>query len=96
MNILSINPADNSVNKKYRSHTAKQVKQKVEQTHLAWQKWRLTTFRERSTLLYKMAGILNERKAGLARLMAVEMGKPLKQGVAEIEKMRSGLQLLCS
>lgn len=86
MNILSINPANNSVNKKYRSHTAKQVNQKVEQTHLAWQKWRLTTFEERSALLHKMASILNERKNELARLMAVEMGKPLKQGVAEIEK----------
>jgi succinate-semialdehyde dehydrogenase/glutarate-semialdehyde dehydrogenase len=89
MNILSINPADNSVSKKYRAHTAKQVKQKIEQTHLAWQKWRLTTFQERSALLHKMADILNGRKNELAKLMAVEMGKPLKQGVAEIEKCAS-------
>lgn len=86
MNIISINPANNSIHKKYRSHTAKQVKQKVEQTHMAWQKWRLTTFKERSGLLNKMASVLHDRKNDLARLMAVEMGKPLKQGVAEIEK----------
>mgnify|MGYP001599830612 CR=1 FL=1 len=89
MNIPSINPANNSINKKYRAHTAKQVEQKIEQTHLAWQKWRLTSFPERSALLHKMADILNGRKNELARLMAIEMGKPLKQGVAEIEKCAS-------
>ena len=34
----------------------------------------------------KAAAILRERKAEFARLMAIEMGKPLKQGVAEAEK----------
>ena len=34
----------------------------------------------------KTAEILRERKDELAKLMAVEMGKPLKQGVAEVEK----------
>ena len=86
MNIISINPANNSINKKYRSHSGKQVGEKIAQTHLAWQKWRLTSFKERSALLQKMAVVLNGRKNELARLMAVEMGKPLKQGVAEIEK----------
>lgn len=86
MNILSINPANNNVNKKYRPHSTAQVKQKVEQTHRAWQKWRLTTFKQRAALLNNMAGVLTDRKSELARLMANEMGKPLKQGEAEIEK----------
>jgi succinate-semialdehyde dehydrogenase/glutarate-semialdehyde dehydrogenase len=34
----------------------------------------------------KAAGVLRERKQELAKLMATEMGKPLKQGVAEAEK----------
>ena len=34
----------------------------------------------------KAAAILRERKAEFARLMAMEMGKPLKQGVSEVEK----------
>jgi succinate-semialdehyde dehydrogenase/glutarate-semialdehyde dehydrogenase len=86
MDVLSINPADDTVIKKYKTHTAKQVRQKIEQTHRAWQKWRLSTFKERSALLNKLAGVLNQRKSELARLMAAEMGKPLKQGIAEIEK----------
>ena len=34
----------------------------------------------------KAAAILRERKPDLAQLMAAEMGKPLKQGTAEVEK----------
>jgi succinate-semialdehyde dehydrogenase/glutarate-semialdehyde dehydrogenase len=86
MDILSINPADDTIIKKYKAHSGKQVRQKIEQTHQAWQKWRLSTFKERSALLNKLAGVLNQRKSQLARLMAAEMGKPLKQGIAEIEK----------
>ena len=86
MYFSSINPADNSVNKKFKAHTTKQVLQKIGQTHTAWLKWRLSTFRDRSALLRKLADVLNKRKNELAHLMATEMGKPLKQGLAEVEK----------
>jgi len=86
MYFSSINPADNFVNKKFKAHTTKQVLQKIGQTHAAWLKWRLITFRDRSALLRKLADVLNKRKNELAHLMATEMGKPLKQGLAEVEK----------
>jgi len=38
----------------------------------------------------KTAEILRERKNELAKLMATEMGKPLKQGAAEVEKCALG------
>ncbi|GAB3922263.1 NAD-dependent succinate-semialdehyde dehydrogenase [Mucilaginibacter myungsuensis] len=86
MNILSINPADNKPLAKHKSHTPKQVRQKIKQTHRAWLKWRNTAFNERSGLLKKMADVLLSHKEDLAVLMANEMGKPLKQGIAEVEK----------
>jgi succinate-semialdehyde dehydrogenase/glutarate-semialdehyde dehydrogenase len=89
MNISSINPATGQINKKYKAHTAKQVQQKVEQTHRAWQQWRLTTFKHRAALLNQMAVVINNHKHELAKLMAVEMGKPLKEGIAEAEKCAS-------
>jgi len=36
-----------------------------------------------------MADVLNSQKAELAHLMAIEMGKPLTQGISEIEKCAS-------
>lgn len=86
MDIFSINPANGKTIDHYRSHTNKQVKQNIEQTHAAWLKWRNTKHDERSQYLNNMAKVLLSQKADLARLMALEMGKPITQGYAEIEK----------
>lgn len=92
MNIVSVNPADGKPIKKYRAHTLKQVEQKIAQTHKAWLNWKATSHDERSRLLTDMAGILQTRKTEFAILMAHEMGKPIAQGVAEIEKCASVCQ----
>lgn len=92
MNLTSINPVNGKVLKKYHAHTARQVEQKIAQTHKAWLKWRNSSHEERSRLLTNMAGILQTRKSELAILMAHEMGKPVNQGVAEIEKCASVCQ----
>jgi len=89
MSITSINPANGKPLKTYRAHSAKQVEQKIAQTHKAWLKWKETNHEERSTLLLSMAEVLQTRKKEFAILMAQEMGKPVNQGVAEIEKCAS-------
>jgi succinate-semialdehyde dehydrogenase/glutarate-semialdehyde dehydrogenase len=86
MMIQSINPANGSVIKTYEADSREQIYQKIEQTHNAWLKWRHSRAKERTTLLKSLAGVLNQRKAELATLMALEMGKPIKQGIIEIEK----------
>jgi succinate-semialdehyde dehydrogenase/glutarate-semialdehyde dehydrogenase len=86
MDITAINPANGNIIKSYKSHTDKQVEQKIAQTHKAWLSWKQTTHAERAALLNNMAQVLQDRKGELAKLMALEMGKPLNQGVAEIEK----------
>ena len=92
MNLTSINPVNGKVLKKYHAHTARQVEQKIAQTHKAWLKWRNSSQQERSRLLTNMAAILQTRKSEFAILMAHEMGKPVNQGVAEIEKCASVCQ----
>jgi succinate-semialdehyde dehydrogenase/glutarate-semialdehyde dehydrogenase len=92
MNLTSVNPVNGKVLKKYHAHTARQVEQKIAQTHKAWLKWRNSSHEERSRLLTNMAGILQTRKSEFAILMAHEMGKPVNQGVAEIEKCASVCQ----
>jgi succinate-semialdehyde dehydrogenase/glutarate-semialdehyde dehydrogenase len=86
MNIISINPANGKPLKKYHADTLKQVEQKIAQTHKAWLSWKESAPSERSKLLREMAGVLQTRKSEFAILMAQEMGKPIAQGVAEIEK----------
>src|SRR5579862_2773779 len=87
--IISVNPANGKIIRKYRPHTLKEVAQKIKQTQKAWLSWKDTAHDERSRLLTTMAGILQTRKKDLAILMAKEMGKPVNQGVAEIEKCAS-------
>jgi succinate-semialdehyde dehydrogenase/glutarate-semialdehyde dehydrogenase len=86
MSIQSINPVNGKVIKSYTEETEEKINRKINLTQKAWLKWRETGFTERSILLKKLAEKLNNKKEELASLMALEMGKPLKDGISEIEK----------
>ncbi len=86
MGIASINPANAETVKTYREMSPGETAAAVAQAHETWKSWRATSFAERSRLMKKTSVILRSRKGELAKLMATEMGKPLKQGVAEAEK----------
>jgi len=88
--IESVNPATGESIRKYDEMAPQQVAAAVAEAHHAWLSWRTTTFAERAPLMRKAAGVLRQRKEELARLMALEMGKPLKQGIAEAEKCALG------
>ena len=86
MSIESVNPATGETIKTYDEMTPQQTAAAVAEADEAWTAWRKTSFAERGRHMKKAAAILRERKAEFAKLMAIEMGKPLKQGVAEAEK----------
>jgi succinate-semialdehyde dehydrogenase/glutarate-semialdehyde dehydrogenase len=86
MSIQSINPVNGKIIKSYPEDPEEKVILKIEQTHKAWLNWRESDFPERSALLNKLADLLYRDRDDLARLMALEMGKPLKDGAAEIDK----------
>ena len=86
MAITSINPATGKTIKTYDEMTPEQAAAAVAQAHETWRAWRATSFAERVKPMKKTAEMLRKRKDELAKLMAVEMGKPLMQGAAEVEK----------
>src|SRR5216683_4483005 len=86
MKITSIYPATGKTIKTYDEMTPGEAASAVEQAHETWTSWRKTPFAQRGRLMTRAAVILRERTHELAKLMAVEMGKPLKQGMAEAEK----------
>ena len=51
-----------------------------------FESWKRTSVGERAALFHKVANILRDRQEELAKLMALEMGKPLAQGMAEAVK----------
>ena len=86
MGIASVNPATGRTIKTYDEMSPEGAAAAVAQAHATWRTWRRSPFSTRSTLMRKAAAILRERSSDLAKLMAEEMGKPLKQGVAEAGK----------
>ncbi|RMH37672.1 MAG: NAD-dependent succinate-semialdehyde dehydrogenase [Nitrospirae bacterium] len=82
----SINPATGEVIKEYQEMTSKQVEDILQDSYQTYQEWRRVSFSQRATCMAKAAQILRNRKDEYARLMAMEMGKPIAQGRAEAEK----------
>lgn len=82
----SVNPATGEVNQKYEMHTEKGIEKIINSVDKSWHQWGKTSFFQRSQLMQNLATLLKSKKEELARLMALEMGKVLHEGVAEIEK----------
>lgn len=82
----SVNPKNNALLRTYKTHTEAQAIASALKADNAFQDWRNTSFAERSEILMSIADTLLTRKTELARLMADEMGKPLAEGISEIEK----------
>jgi len=86
MNLISMNPATGKLIKQYSEMGDAEIEEilgRVEQTY--WQ-WREVPFSERRKVLQNAARILRDRKEEYAHLMALEMGKPIREGRAEAEK----------
>jgi len=90
MGIESVNPATGETLKIYDEMTPQQTAAAVAEAHEAWKTWRTVPFADRAKPMRKAAAILRERKESFAKLMALEMGKPFRQGVAEAEKSALG------
>ncbi|MEJ0102665.1 MAG: NAD-dependent succinate-semialdehyde dehydrogenase [Bacteroidota bacterium] len=86
MTINSVNPFNGEIIKSYTVHTDEQVYEMINQSHKAWLNWRNTSFAERGACLKRVAQVLRRRRNELAELMALEMGKNLRGGLAEIDK----------
>ncbi|WP_443943593.1 NAD-dependent succinate-semialdehyde dehydrogenase [Pedobacter sp. AW1-32] len=89
MSITSINPHNGEEIKAYEEDTTETIASKIDHVHEAWLGYRETDLKLRAGLLLRAASLLKERKDELAKLAALEMGKPLKAGVAEVLKCAS-------
>jgi succinate-semialdehyde dehydrogenase / glutarate-semialdehyde dehydrogenase len=86
MPYISLNPATNKTLKTYPSWDSHHLAAVLEQAYYAQRTWAQTTFCTRAELMNRAAILLHERVNEYAGLMAVEMGKPLREGRAEVEK----------
>jgi succinate-semialdehyde dehydrogenase/glutarate-semialdehyde dehydrogenase len=86
MTIDVLNPATGEVVNRYEPMDAKTIEERIDAAGSAHEVWRQTTIDEREVYLRNAATILEKNKDRYAGLMALEMGKPIRDGRAEIEK----------
>ncbi|HLH62787.1 MAG TPA: NAD-dependent succinate-semialdehyde dehydrogenase [Ktedonobacteraceae bacterium] len=86
MSIQSINPATGEVIETFEPYTEAQINEALDQARNAFRQWRETSSAERSALFRRIASHLRDHKAELARIATLEMGKPIVEAEAEVEK----------
>jgi succinate-semialdehyde dehydrogenase / glutarate-semialdehyde dehydrogenase len=84
--VKAINPATEEKVHEFPDHGPDEVASLLRQAGDAFLAWRDTPLPERSRLMRRASGVLRERSAELARLMTLEMGKPIAGAEAEVEK----------
>lgn len=87
--LTPINPTTGMPLSPVASLTLDQSNMVIEDAAHAFPSWRDTPISERSKFLKRIAQSLRSQKQPLALLMAQEMGKPLNEGIAEVEKSAS-------
>lgn len=86
MPFVCINPTTGRRLRSYRTHTARETDRILGRADAAFRRWRDWSLEERAGYLRIVARLLRRRAPALARLITEEMGKPLAQARAEIEK----------
>jgi succinate-semialdehyde dehydrogenase/glutarate-semialdehyde dehydrogenase len=80
------NPATGETIARYEPHDKAAIGARLDAAVAAQRRWRETPFAERGEHLHAAARYLREHKAELAELATREMGKPIAESEAEVEK----------
>jgi len=84
--IKSINPYTNEIIEKFKQDSKSSVNKKVKLADKTFQTWSRTNFERKKTLMLQLAKELKQNKKDYALAITREMGKPITQAIAEIEK----------
>ena len=82
----SINPHNGEELARYREHGADEVHAMLEKSKAAFSRWREVPLAERCRLLAEAAAVLRRNAEKYARTITLEMGKPIRESRAEVEK----------
>jgi succinate-semialdehyde dehydrogenase / glutarate-semialdehyde dehydrogenase len=86
MSLESINPATGKKIDSYDEMSSAATAAAICDTHDAFLAWRRTPLPERARHMHAAAQLLRSKADTYARLMAQEMGKPVRDGIAEAQK----------
>jgi succinate-semialdehyde dehydrogenase / glutarate-semialdehyde dehydrogenase len=90
--IHTTNPSTGSILCTYESMTDADIEHALSQSVQAQRRWAVEPFDVRATTLCAAAAELRLRRDELAALVTLEVGKPLRESLAEVEKCAIGLE----
>lgn len=79
------NPKTNEIVQSYDFITDDELENVLATAHEAFGQWRELSYAERATHLHKVAQLFDARRDELARIVAEEMGKSIKEGDGEVD-----------
>ncbi len=82
----SVNPASGDILEEYKFQSDLEVSNFLDRAIKVQKKWRASGLTERSAVLRRVANSLRSNKEALARDITLEMGKPVTEAEAEVEK----------
>src|SRR5688572_12375240 len=88
--ITSVNPATEEVLARFDPFTPEEVNRALDEAHDAFSAWRERSIVDRAVPMRQLAALLRERADRYGRLITVEMGKPITEAKAELEKCAWG------
>jgi len=86
MAIQTINPATGKLVKSFKELNSEEINGIINDVQNEFLSWCEIEFSERSKLMFNAAKLLRKNKRKYAEIMTLEMGKPIKQAIAESEK----------
>jgi succinate-semialdehyde dehydrogenase/glutarate-semialdehyde dehydrogenase len=86
MSIESVNPATGEKIRSYPRMSEADIDGQVRRAHEAFLRWRAVPMAERAQRLRGVGDVLRSRAREWGELMAREMGKPVRDGIAEAQK----------
>jgi succinate-semialdehyde dehydrogenase/glutarate-semialdehyde dehydrogenase len=84
--LIAKNPCTGKIIAEYPTLNNTQLHERIGDAFRAADQWQALSYQERGQILTAVAAELRKQKDTLAELMALEMGKPFKEGLAEVEK----------
>ena len=88
--LLSMNPANGEILRKFEPHSEAEVEQRLQASAQAFHGYRKTSVAKRARWMVQLAELLEGEKREHARTITLEMGKPIRAAVQEIEKCALG------
>lgn len=90
--MVSINPATGETNREFELYSQEKINEAVRNSKIAFSGWKNLDISDRAEYLTNAAKVLRRRKKELGEIITLEMGKPIKESIPEVEKCAWALE----